>query len=405
MGRLSAQATEAAWVNKGLYISAGAHAGLVAYVLLGGFFVKPNDTEPLQTQEVSLISEDDFASLSRVQTSPDVPTEAPEISAPEIDLAALSNPEQSQPDTSAPTVPSQPSAPEAAPSEPAPLSPPVRVDPTPPSPTNAPEISLEDPGAGLPDIPNKRPTPRPVPRIAPEAVVNPEKTPDIADQLTPKVSPDAEATAEVKPDDEAAAPKEAVTEIVTEADTPSGMSTSPRPKSRPQSIATQVAQKAEDQAKTQADEAKAKAEAKAEANADAAAAAAADAIAALAADAVSDTPAAPDRPKGPQMSRGEKDALRVAVQQCWNTGSMSTEAQRTTVTVGVSMNSDGTPIVGTIKLISSSGGTSAAAAKAFEVARSAIIRCGRNGYELPVEKYDHWREIEITFDPEQMRHK
>lgn len=389
-------------MNKGLYISAGAHAGLVAYVLLGGFFVKPNDTEPLQTQEVSLISEADFASLSRVETSPDVPTIAPEIRAPEVDVAALSNPVQSQPDTSTPTVPSQPSAADTAPSEPAPLSPPVRVDPTPPSPTNDPEISLEDPGAGLPDIANRPPKPRPVPRIAPEAVMNPDKTPDIADQLTPKVSPDAEQTAEVKPDEPTAAPKEATTEIVTEAETPSGMSTSPRPKSRPQSIATQVAQKADDQAKAQADEAKAEAEAKAAA--DAAATAAADAIVALAA-ASADTPAAPDRPTGPPMSAGEKDALRVAVQQCWNTGSMSTEAQRTAVTVGVSMNNDGTPIAGTIKLLSPSGVSSAAAQQAFQTARRAIIICGKRGYQLPVEKYDQWREIEITFDPEQMRFK
>lgn len=380
-------------MNTGQYISAGAHFGFITYVLLGGFFLNPNDTDPVQTQEVSLISESDFAALSRVETAPDLPNEASQITAPEVDSAALSNPEQQPPAPAVPVTPPTPTAPEPAPTPPEPIRPPEPVAPTPPSPDVAPEISTEDPGAGLPDIPDQRPTPRPVPRIAPEAVINPEQTPDIADRVIPEVSPDATATAEPVPDQPAAAPKEAVTEIVTEAEKPSGMSTSPRPKARPQAIAAQAAaRKAEDQAK-------------AAAASDAAANAAADAASALVAEATSETPAAPRRPTGPPMSAGEKDALRVAVQQCWNTGSMSTAAQRTKVTVGVSMNQDGTPIVGSIKLLGSSGGTAASAEQAFQTARRAIIICGKSGFQLPVEKFDEWREIEIGFDPEKMRFK
>jgi hypothetical protein len=382
MALAQAQATEGPRVNTGQYISAGAHFGLIAYVLLGGFFLKPNDTDPVQTQEVSLISESDFAALSRVETAPDVPTEAPEITAPEItppavDTAAVAN---AAPAPSPPEQPAPPTASDAA-----------------PSPTVDPEVSTEDPGAGLPEIPDQRPTPRPVPRIAPEAVINPERTPDIADQVIPEVSPDATQTATPVPDDPAAAPQEAVTEIVTEAETPSGMSTSPRPKSRPQAIVTQAA--------AQKAQAAAQADSQAVAQSDAAARAAADAASALVAEAASNTPAAPRRPTGPPMSAGEKDALRVAVQQCWNTGSMSTEAQRTKVTVGVSMNQDGTPIVGSIKLLGSSGGTAASAEQAFQTARRAIIICGKRGFNLPVEKFDEWREIEIGFDPEKMRFK
>ena len=40
---------------------------------------------------------------------------------------------------------------------------------------------------------------------------------------------------------------------------------------------------------------------------------------------------------------------------------------------------------------------------AFEAARRAVIRCGASGYHLPAEKYDQWREIEMTFDPSSMR--
>ena len=380
-------------MNTGQYISAGAHFGFITYVLLGGFFLNPNDTDPVQTQEVSLISESDFAALSRVETAPDLPNEATQITAPNVDSAALSNPEQQPPEPADPVTPPTPTVPEPAPTPPEPIRSPEPVAPTPPSPDVAPEISTEDPGAGLPDIPDQRPTPRPVPRIAPEAVINPEQTPDIADRVIPEVAPDATATAEPVPDQPAAAPKEAVTEIVTEAEKPSGMSTSPRPKARPQAIAAQAAaRKAEDQAK-------------AAAASDAAANAAADAASALVAEATSETPAAPSRPTGPPMSAGEKDALRVAVQQCWNTGSMSTAAQRTKVTVGVSMNQDGTPIVGSIKLLGSSGGTAASAEQAFQTARRAIIICGKSGFQLPVEKFDEWREIEIGFDPEKMRFK
>ncbi|MEM9438259.1 MAG: energy transducer TonB, partial [Pseudomonadota bacterium] len=36
-------------------------------------------------------------------------------------------------------------------------------------------------------------------------------------------------------------------------------------------------------------------------------------------------------------------------------------------------------------------------------ARRAIIRCGATGFDLPREKYDQWRQIEMTFNPEEMR--
>jgi hypothetical protein len=31
------------------------------------------------------------------------------------------------------------------------------------------------------------------------------------------------------------------------------------------------------------------------------------------------------------------------------------------------------------------------------------LRCGANGYGLPVESYDHWRQVEISFNPDGMR--
>jgi hypothetical protein len=110
-------------------------------------------------------------------------------------------------------------------------------------------------------------------------------------------------------------------------------------------------------------------------------------------------------PSGPPMTAGEKDALRISVQQCWNVGSLSTEALRVTVTVAVSVAQTGVPDAGSIRMIEFEGGSEGAARQAFEAARRAIIRCGANGFPLPPEKYDQWRDIEMVFNPERMRIK
>jgi hypothetical protein len=105
------------------------------------------------------------------------------------------------------------------------------------------------------------------------------------------------------------------------------------------------------------------------------------------------------------MTAGEKDALRISVQQCWNVGSLSSEALLVTVTVAVTMKPDGIPDLATIRQIGAEGGSGDAVRQAFEAARRAIIRCGSSGFSLPVEKYDSWREIEMIFNPERMRIK
>lgn len=73
--------------------------------------------------------------------------------------------------------------------------------------------------------------------------------------------------------------------------------------------------------------------------------------------------------------------------------------------VAVSMEQDGRPKTATIRMISSTGGSAGAAKQAFEAARRAIIRCGAKGFDLPQEKYDHWRDIVMVFNPAKMRIK
>jgi len=128
-------------------------------------------------------------------------------------------------------------------------------------------------------------------------------------------------------------------------------------------------------------------------------------IAAAVSQANSSPAAPPPVPLVPPLSAAEKDGLRVAVEHCWNVGSLSTAALQVTVTVGVSMAEDGRPKMETIKMLSFTGGSRAGALRAFAAARRAIIICGRTGYALPRAKYAQWRNIEMVFDPQKMRIK
>ncbi|MEK6216507.1 MAG: energy transducer TonB, partial [Boseongicola sp.] len=56
-----------------------------------------------------------------------------------------------------------------------------------------------------------------------------------------------------------------------------------------------------------------------------------------------------------------------------------------------------------IRQVSAAGGDAATQRAAFDAARRAILRCQKGGFPLPVEKYEHWRDIEMTFNPEGMQ--
>ena len=190
----------------------------------------------------------------------------------------------------------------------------------------------------------------------------------------------------VEEEPEPAAPEEASDRIVTEAEEVEeyAPASSMRPRARP-ARPVRVAEEPRDETPREP-----------EPQADPVA----DAVAAAVAEANEPQPAAPS---GPPLTGGEKDALRVAVSQCWNVGSLSTDALATTVVVAVSMADTGVPDTGSIRMVSFSGGSEAGARQAFEAARRAIIRCGARGFPLPVEKYSQWRDIEMTFNPEGMQ--
>ncbi|MGB1511479.1 MAG: cell envelope biogenesis protein TolA, partial [Paracoccaceae bacterium] len=121
------------------------------------------------------------------------------------------------------------------------------------------------------------------------------------------------------------------------------------------------------------------------------------AVAAALADAIGET-----APLRPPLTKSEEDTLRVAVQKCWVVD-IGSAAANVTVVLGMHMTPEGKVKPGSLRLVSSQGGADSATKTAFQAARRAVLRCQKGGYNLPTEKYEHWREIEMTFNPEKMR--
>lgn len=399
--------------RKGTIVSGALHAAFLLWVILGDWLFMSNDLPPVEIAEVSIMSESDFQSMvAAAPKAADTPVETP--------------PEQPQP--AQPAEPPPPPQPET-PSEPVPVEEPLPQDlpvESVPQPLETPEpvapIAETEQPIPVP-LSSERPRPRPVDRVAAVPVDTPTDAPEVADTPTPEVSedpaPDAQIVEEQQPE---AAPEEATTQIVTEAveteETAPELAptTSLKPRSRPAQVAEAPAEDpapetpaetpTETPPETPAEDAVADAVAAAVAEAqDPVADAVADAVAQAAADSAvtSDTGGQGTAASGPPLTGGELDGMRVAVNACWNVGSMSMEALRTTVVVRFGINPDGKPDAASIELIDSTGGSGSSVTQAFETARRAIIRCGARGFPLPPEKYETWKVFEIEFDPDEMR--
>lgn len=392
-------------MNTGVKVSGAAHIGLILWMAVGGLFSFERST-PLEVSDVTLITSEQFAALMAAGSqAPDVAEapatpEAPEATAPEEPEAPAP---EAAPETAATPEAAEPVAPEPEPqvdetfetpqAEVAAVAPPAPQQP-----------ALPD-GASSVVAPENPPAPDAAPRVAPRPADRPDQDANVAEEVQlaarPEEAPQAPPLPEVP--EETTAPPETGTVIETEATEEAGGTAAvdlapvgvPRPQRRP-------ARPTPTPTPTPAPQSEAQTRTADSANVDPQA----DAIAAAVAAAATDSPPAatpgPAR-QGPPLTSGEKDALRIAVQQCWNVGSLSTDALRTTVTVLVRMNENATPDSASIRMLGFEGGPEGAAQQAYEAARRAILRCGARGFDLPAEKYDQWREIEMVFNPENMR--
>ncbi len=362
----------------GHYISGAAHVGVIGWVLFGaGFRAEP---PPFEVTGVSVVTLEEFdritASERPLVPATDVATPvAPTISdaVPELTSAVDDAPALETPDSASATPPD--GTPDV--SE---LTAPAPTDVT----DQAPELELpgEDMAVLIPRE-STRPMVRPSERVAPEPIALPEPDTKIDDIKQDATTPDESAAENVEEPKEETAPEAASTEIVTEVKEQVALApkASLRPVLRPGSRPKPRPQVSEPDTATPGESPSASTDA---------------AVAAALAE-------QPSAPSGPPLTRGEKDALRVSVQKCWVVD-VGSQAANVTVTVGFAMDLDG-KVAGAITLLSSENGTGKAVETAFQAARRAVLRCQKGGYKLPTDKYDHWREIEITFNPEKMRLK
>jgi hypothetical protein len=260
----------------------------------------------------------------------------------------------------------------------------VIPDPVPDAP-----ITPEPPAIYAPPSSSLRPKARPADRVSDTPQAPPPDQAVEAPDRQDAASPDADSAEQADEAQEQTAPPETATEIVTEAEQPSG-SLAPTSSRRPPA-GRRPAPEAEPEPEV-APEPEPEPEVVDEA---------ADAIAAALEEALSADLDLPEEIA--PMTASESNDLRLAVQACWVVD-VGSRAANVKVTLGFEMDRDGTVFASTIQMIGASGGDAAAIDTAYRAARRAVLRCqGPEGYDLPPEKYDQWRMIEMTFNPESMR--
>ncbi|MBS0125486.1 cell envelope biogenesis protein TolA [Thetidibacter halocola] len=369
-------------MTRGTQISAVIHGLLALWVLFGAAF--RSDPPEMTVADVTILSEEEFAALTAPQSQPSQP--AP----PRPEARPEPPPPTPAPEPTPAPQPPTPPEPQPAP-QPQPEPPPAEVQDTVPQPP-APEAP---PPVQAPDV-SARPMPRPAPRVAPEAVAPPPPEATIDTEVQQAADPDAQSPDTAETQQEQTAPQEAATEIVTEAERPASAPTSSlRPKARPPAP-QQVVQPAPEQPATPPQptpqpEAPAPTET---------AAVPRDDVAAALAEALAGG-SSPSADPGPPLTVGEREGLRLAVQECWVVD-VGSQAANVTVTLAFNMAPNGT-VEGDVRLLDASGGDGAAVETAFQAARRALLRCQQGGYQLPSDKYEQWKRIEMTFNPAQMR--
>jgi len=101
-----------------------------------------------------------------------------------------------------------------------------------------------------------------------------------------------------------------------------------------------------------------------------------------------------DKPEN-AMTTQEIARFQQEVAACWRPSE-----QGPVLTLAFSLDRNSQPITSSVRVVKHEAADKEAVELAFNSAKQAVLRCGRDGYTLPVEKYDQWRDIELTFDPE-----
>ena len=335
-------------MHLGYYISGIAHLVLLMGLLVGPVFQK--EVDPIEYSSVSLISEQDFIDLTASNISPLVSEETNTFTPMDDNddkLNFMFNEESQILKSEGPEVVLD------EPLEPLIKKPEIEIAPT-PKPFEISE-ELRPPVSEiinkLPDVQNET-----AKFDKPKKVLTPIKIPQPAINLSESLK---NATKSIDDLDIAGEKKK------TSAD---NLVSSLRPKSRPRYIPeTNFESKSESKV-----------------------------IEAAISDAIQSS--APQNTLSNPLTETETDNLQAAIQACWlrDPGSLAEDVQ---LTVLMSLDRNGRVNPTSIQIVEISGGDEDAQKVAFRRAKIAIISCGKNGYKLPPNKYELWREIEVVFDP------
>jgi len=102
---------------------------------------------------------------------------------------------------------------------------------------------------------------------------------------------------------------------------------------------------------------------------------------------------------GERLTFSEVDGFRAQMRRCWSPPSGAREAANLVVSIRLSLTPAGTLSAGPVVVNRAQLGDPFFRAAAESVLR-AIRRC--QPFNMPVEKYKSWRDIELTFDPRKM---
>ena len=369
-------------MDAGVKISGFAHVVLIGIAIFGAPLFSSDKENAIQISEVSLITLEDFASLT--STPPSVSNILPNIIEP---VEVEPTPVEVEPTP----VEVEPTPVEVEPT-------PVEVEPTPVEigdteiePT-APIASIDIIGELTPEL-NETTPPKPSDTIsnviieAPKDPVKPEAPSKPSSIDVP--SPDKLEPKFVEKQEPASAAKESTTKSVTEAEKRESElvpSSSSRPKRRPKNLKIVKVDKPE----LKIEETNKAISIK-------------DAIAKeMAKDKVNEVIVRDnqiEKVTGPPLTVGETNNLMFAIQECWNVPVGLENDSSNIITMGIKLTQDGR-LEEKPKKLSPNTGSEAGMLQAYEAARRALIRC--QPYDLPAEKYEAWRDIEIVFNPEQM---
>ena len=322
----------------GLAFSAVAHLSVLALGLFGLPDNKPFDATMVESMPVDLVPISELTSLQKGKKTAEVK-----------DKPSPNKPSEKETPKPAPAPPKP--APPATPPPPPPPPPQPKSEPTPPAPA---------PAEPTPAPPEPAP-PEPAPAEAkPEPTPDPAPAPEVAEAAPPQPAPKPR----VKPQP------------------PKPVETAQAPKKQPEKPATQPSQST-----TPSDFDP-------------------DRIAALldkskptGGETRSSEPesfgAEEARNPSATMTQSEIDALRSQIQRCWNIPVGWTDPKDVTVTIRFKLNQDGSVngMPSIQQYPASQYGTVAA-----DRAVGAVLQCGP--YQLPVEKYDLWSEVQMRFSPQ-----